>query len=204
MNARLGYNPEDVRTSEVLVASRSGSGVSFGLLPHNVGEEPEMVVISPRQTAAFDIHIGDTVEVGYVENFPEHVERVKWRAVTVYRKTDGTEKVNRGVKPTEVRKTIEQRVLEIIEEGEVWNRSEMYVELFGESYVALTASDTERARYEAIGHSMQRLHDTGSIACAKTYGPGKKNATALYFAKDTHVLGRALMGLNTADDATAE
>lgn len=194
---RLNYRPEDVRTAEVLVASRSGSGVTFAMLPQEEGKEPEFVVISPRQAEKFELRIGDTCEVGYVENFPDHVESVKWRAVTVYRRTDGTEKAGRGHPTTPIRKTIEQQVLEVVEQGEVWNRGEMYKELFNESFTSLTASDIERARYEAIGHSLQKLHDTGSIACAKVYGPAKKNATALYYAKSTHVLGRALMGLDT-------
>lgn len=195
-NGKLNYRPEDVRTAEVLIASRSASGVSFGMLPQEEGKEPEFVVVSPRQSESFNLRIGDTCEVGYVENFPEHVEKIKWRAVTVYRRTDGEDKAARGAPATAVRKTIEQQVLEVVEQGEVWNRGEMYTELFNESFTSLTASDTERARYEAIGHSMARLHDTGSIACAKVYGPGKKNATALYYAKSTHVLGRALMGLD--------
>lgn len=195
---RLTYNPEDVRTTEVLIASVAQSGVAFGILPHEKGQEPEMVVLSPRQAQNLNVRIGDTVEVSYVENFPDHVERIKWRAVAVYRKTDGTEKPPHGPKPTEARKTIEQQVLDIVMEGEVWNRAELYVELFNESFQTLTASEVERARYEAIGHSLARLHDTGHIACAKVYGPAKKNATTLYYAKSTQVLGRALMGLNAA------
>jgi hypothetical protein len=137
--------------------------------------------------------------VGYVENFPEHLERVPWRAVAIYKRTDGTEKAMAGIKPTEARKTIESQVLNIVMGGEVWNRAEMYVELFNEAFTSVTASEVERARYEAIGHSLLRLHDTGSIACARVYGPAKKNATALYYAKSTHVLGRALMGLDDLD-----
>lgn len=194
--AKLNYRPEDVRTSEVLVASVSGSGVSFGMLPHQPGEEPEMVVISPRQSQAINARIGDTLEVGYVENFPEHVEKIRWRAVAVYRKTDGTEKRIQGTEAGPLRKSLEQRVEETVLEGEVWNRRELYEQFFGEPFRTLTASDVERARYEAIGHSLQRLHDTGVIACAKVYGPGKKNATALYYAKNTQILGRALMGLD--------
>jgi hypothetical protein len=89
-------------------------------------------------------------------------------------------------------------------EGEVWNRAEMYVELFGESFTSLTASEIERSRYEAVGHSMARLYDMGGIACAKVYGPGKKNATALYYAKNTYVLGRAIMGLETVNEEEGE
>lgn len=203
-HGHLNYRPEDVKTSEVLVASRAGSGVTFGMLPHAVGQEPEMVVISPRQAQSLDLRIGDTVEVGYVENFPEHIDKVRWRAVAVYRKTDGAEKAGRGVKPTEVRKTLEQQVQEIVAEGEVWNRGELYTELFNESFTSLTATETERSRYEAIGHSLARLHDTGVIACAKVYGPGKKNATAIYYAKNTQILGRALMGLETITEESAE
>jgi hypothetical protein len=199
----LNYAPEDVRTSEVMVASISGSGVAFAFMPHKVGEEPQIVAIAPKIAKLHDIRIGETVEVGYVENFPEHIERVPWRAVAIYNKTDGNEKTPLGIKPTEARKTIEDQVLNIVMNGEVWNRAEMYVELFNEDFTSLTASEVERARYEAIGHSLQRLHDTGAIACAKVYGPAKKNATALYYAKSTHVLGRALMGLDDleADDS---
>lgn len=196
----LNYAPEQVKESEVLIASVAGSGVAFGLLPHDPGVEPEAVAIAPKLARLNDLRIGDTVEVGYVPNFPEHADRVKWRAVAVYRKTDGTEKQGPGTKPGKARRTIEQQVQDRIMEGEVWNRAEMYVELFGESFTSLTASEVERARYEAIGHSMARLHDTGSIACAKVYGPGKKNATALYYAKNTYVLGRALMGLETVSE----
>lgn len=200
MQGKLSYKPEDVRTSEVLVASVAGSGVTFGMLPHDVGVEPEMVVMSPKQAQHLNLRIGDTVEVGYVENFPEHVDNVRWRAVAVYRRTDGTEKSPHGVKPTDVRKTIEQQVQDTVMEGEVWNRAELYKELFGETFKTLTAAEVERSRYEAVGHSLARLHDTGSIACAKVYGPGKKNATTLYYAKSTHVLGRALMGLDDVEE----
>lgn len=203
MAVNLNYAPEDVRTSEVMVASISGSGVAFAFMPHKVGEEPQIVAIAPKIAKLHDIRIGETVEVGYVENFPEHIERVPWRAVAIYKKTDGNEKTPLGIKPTEARKTIEDQVLSIIMAGEVWNRGELYIELFNEGFTSVTASEVERARYEAIGHSLQRLHDTGSIACAKVYGPAKKNATALYYAKSTHVLGRALMGLDDleADDS---
>ena len=51
---------------------------------------------------------------------------------------------------------------------------------------------------------MARLHETGGIACAKVYGPGKKNATALYYAKNTYVLGRALMGLESVNEEEGE
>jgi hypothetical protein len=200
----LNYSPEDVKSSEVMVASVAGSGVAFALLPHDVGEEPDAVAIAPKLARMNDLRIGDTVEVGYVPNFPEHAERVKYRAVAVYRKTDGNEKQGPGTKPGEARRTIEQQVQDRIMEGEVWNRAEMYVELFGETFTSLTASEVERARYEAIGHSMARLHETGSIACAKVYGPGKKNATALYYAKNTYVLGRALMGLETVNEEEGE
>lgn len=193
----LSYSPEDVMSSEVLIASVAGSGVAFGLLPHNPGEEPEAVAIAPKISRLHDLRIGDLVEVSYVPNFAEHAERVKFRAVAVYRKTDASERKGPGARPGEARRTIEQQVQDRIAEGEVWNRAEMYVDLFGESFVSLTASEIERSRYEAIGHSMARLHDTGGIACAKVYGPGKKNATALYYAKNTHTLGRALMGLDT-------
>jgi len=199
MAGGLNYAPEDVRTSEMMVASISGSGVAFAFMPHNVGEEPQIVAIAPKIAKLHEIRIGDTIEVGYVENFPEHLERVPWRAVAIYKRTDGTEKAMAGIKPTEARKTIESQVLNIVMGGEVWNRAEMYVELFNEAFTSVTASEVERARYEAIGHSLLRLHDTGSIACARVYGPAKKNATALYYAKSTHVLGRALMGLDDLD-----
>jgi hypothetical protein len=199
MAGGLNYAPEDVRTSEMMVASISGSGVAFAFMPHNVGEEPQIVAIAPKLAKLHEIRIGDTIEVGYVENFPEHLERVPWRAVAIYKRTDGTEKAMAGIKPTEARKTIESQVLNIVMGGEVWNRAEMYVELFNEAFTSVTASEVERARYEAIGHSLLRLHDTGSIACARVYGPAKKNATALYYAKSTHVLGRALMGLDDLD-----
>jgi hypothetical protein len=199
MAGGLNYAPEDVRTSEMMVASISGSGVAFAFMPHNVGEEPQIVAIAPKIAKLHEIRIGDTIEVGYVENFPEHLERVPWRAVAIYKRTDGTEKAMAGIKPTEARKTIESQVLNIVMGGEVWNRAEMYVELFSEAFTSVTASEVERARYEAIGHSLLRLHDTGSIACARVYGPAKKNATALYYAKSTHVLGRALMGLDDLD-----
>lgn len=194
MMSGLNYAPEDVRTGEVLVASISGSGVAFGFMPHRVGEDPSIVAIAPKIAKLHDIRIGETIEVGYVENFPDHIERVAWRAVVIYRKLNGEEKSLPGGKPTEARKNIEEQVLSIIKEGEVWNRSELYVELFGETFTSLTASENDRARYEAVGHSMQRLHEVGEIACAKVYGPAKKNATALYYADSTQTLGRALMG----------
>jgi len=201
-NYTLNYRPEDVKTGEVLVASISGSGVAFAMLPYNNGEDPEMMAIAPKIVRMNDIRIGDNLEVGYVENFPDHIERVRWRLVAFYRKLDGTEKPQKGTKPTETRRTVEERVLSIIDDGEVWNRGEIYYEIFGETFVALTASDIERSRYEAVGHSLHRLHEMGSFACAKVYGPAKKNATALYYAKTTHILGRALMGLglNSEDD----
>ena len=197
----LNYVPEQVKTSEVIIASVSGSGVAFGILPHEVGVEPDAVAIAPKLAQLNDLRIGDTVEVSYVPNFPEHIDRIKWRAVAVYRKTDGTpEKPVHGKKPGDVRRTIEQQVQDIVMGGEVWNRGEIYVELFGESFTSLTASEVERARYEAVGHALQRLHDTSILACAKVYGPGKKNATALYYAKNTHVLSRALMGLDVQEE----
>lgn len=197
----LNYAPEDVKTTEVIIASVSGSGVAFGILPHDVGVEPDAVAIAPKLAQLNDLRIGDTVEVSYVPNFPEHIDRIKWRAVAVYRKTDGTpEKPVHGKKPGDVRRTIEQQVQDIVMGGEVWNRGEIYVELFGESFTSLTASEVERARYEAVGHALQRLHDTSILACAKVYGPGKKNATALYYAKNTHVLSRALMGLDVHEE----
>lgn len=196
----LNYAPEDVKTSEVLIVSASGSGVAFGILPHDVGVEPDAVAIAPKLAKLTDLRIGDTVEVSYVLNFPEHVDRIKWRAVAVYRKTDGTpDKPVHGKKPGDVRRTIEQQVQDIVMGGEVWNRGEIYVELFGESFTSLTAPEVERARYEAVGHALQRLHDTSILACAKVYGPGKKNATALYYAKNTHILSRALMGLDVQE-----
>ena len=197
----LNYAPEDVKTSEIIIVSASGSGVAFGILPHEVGVEPDAVAIAPKLAQLNDLRIGDTVEVSYVPNFPEHIDRIKWRAVAVYRKTDGTpEKPVHGKKPGDVRRTIEQQVQDIVMGGEVWNRGEIYVELFGESFTSLTASEVERARYEAVGHALQRLHDTSILACAKVYGPGKKNATALYYAKNTHVLSRALMGLDVHEE----
>lgn len=200
----LNYAPEDVKTSEVIIASVAGSGVAFGILPHDVGVEPEAVAIAPKLAQLNDLRIGDTVEVSYVPNFPEHVNRIKWRAVAVYRKTDGTpEKPVHGKKPGDVRRTIEQQVQDIVLNGEVWNRGELYVELFNEGFTSLTATEVERARYEAVGHALQRLHDTSIIACAKVYGPGKKNATALYYAKNTHVLSRALMGLDVHEEDEA-
>lgn len=197
----LNYVPEQVKTTEVIIASVSGSGVAFGILPHDVGVEPDAVAIAPKLAQLNDLRIGDTVEVSYVPNFPEHIDRIKWRAVAVYRKTDGTpEKPVHGKKPGDVRRTIEQQVQDIVMGGEVWNRGEIYVELFGESFTSLTASEVERARYEAVGHALQRLHDTSILACAKVYGPGKKNATALYYAKNTHILSRALMGLDVQEE----
>lgn len=197
----LNYAPEDVKTSEIIIVSASGSGVAFGILPHDVGVEPDAVAIAPKLAQLNDLRIGDTVEVSYVPNFPEHIDRIKWRAVAVYRKTDGTpEKPVHGKKPGDVRRTIEQQVQDIVMGGEVWNRGEIYVELFGESFTSLTASEVERARYEAVGHALQRLHDTSILACAKVYGPGKKNATALYYAKNTHILSRALMGLDVQEE----
>jgi hypothetical protein len=197
----LNYAPEQVKTSEIIIASVSGSGVAFGILPHDVGVEPDAVAIAPKLAQLNDLRIGDTVEVSYVPNFPEHIDRIKWRAVAVYRKTDGTpEKPVHGKKPGDVRRTIEQQVQDIVMGGEVWNRGEIYVELFGESFTSLTASEVERARYEAVGHALQRLHDTSILACAKVYGPGKKNATALYYAKNTHILSRALMGLDVQEE----
>lgn len=197
----LNYAPEQVKTTEVIIASVSGSGVAFGILPHDVGVEPDAVAIAPKLAQLNDLRIGDTVEVSYVPNFPEHIDRIKWRAVAVYRKTDGTpEKPVHGKKPGDVRRTIEQQVQDIVMGGEVWNRGEIYVELFGESFTSLTASEVERARYEAVGHALQRLHDTSILACAKVYGPGKKNATALYYAKNTHILSRALMGLDVQEE----
>lgn len=197
----LNYAPEDVKTSEIIIVSASGSGVAFGILPHDVGVEPDAVAIAPKLAQLNDLRIGDTIEVSYVPNFPEHIDRIKWRAVAVYRKTDGTpDKPVHGKKPGDVRRTIEQQVQDIVMGGEVWNRGEIYVELFGESFTSLTASEVERARYEAVGHALQRLHDTSILACAKVYGPGKKNATALYYAKNTHVLSRALMGLDVHEE----
>ena len=117
MAGGLNYAPEDVRTSEAMVASISGSGVAFAFMPHNMGEEPQIVAIAPKIAKLHDIRIGDTIEVGYVENFPEHLERVRWRAVAIYKRTDGADKAAAGIKPTEARKTIEDQVLNIVMGG---------------------------------------------------------------------------------------
>lgn len=189
------YDPEDVRSSEVIIASISGSGVAFGILPHEVGVDPEVVAIAPKLTKLNDLRIGETVDIGFVLNFPEHLDRVRWRAVAIYRKTDGQEKPVKGTPKSDIRRDIEIRIAEIMAEGEVWNRGELYRELFGEPFLVLTASEAEKARYEAVGHSLSHLHDIGSLSCAKVYGPGKKNATNLYYAKTTLTLGKALMGM---------
>ena len=200
----LNYEPEDVKTTEVMIASVAGSGVAFGVMPHKQGEEPRIVAIAPRVAKLNDLRIGDTVEVGYVPNFPEHVERVPFRAVAVYRKTDGAEKPTLGLKPSEMRRTIEQQVQDLVTDGGVWNRGMVYEHLFGEPFVSVTASEAERSRYEAVGHSMMRLHETGVIACAKVYGPSKKNATAIFYGKSTNLLCRSLSGAKVQDEGEQE
>ena len=56
----LNYAPEDVKTTEVIIASVSGSGVAFGILPHDVGVEPDAVAIAPKLAQLNDLRIGDT------------------------------------------------------------------------------------------------------------------------------------------------
>lgn len=197
MLENLNYDPENVRSGKAYIASIAGSGVAFGFLVMGVGEEPQAVAIAPKMAQLKDLRIGDTFELGYVENFPEHITRVPWRAVAVYGKVDKVLSTKaQGPSSTNSRRTIEEQVLAFIEEGEVWNRAELYYEMFNETFVSATASEVERSKYDAIGQCLLRLHNTGSIACAKVYAPAKANASALYYAKTTHILGRYLMGLD--------
>jgi len=64
---------------------------------------------------------------------------------------------------------------------------------------SMTATEVQRTRYDAIGAALHTRHDSAVIACAKVYAPGKKHASFTYYAKSTHVLGRALMGLDMVD-----
>ena len=200
MPMELNYEPEEVRTSKVRVASVAASGVAFAFIKEGTNvAPPEAVAIAPAMARLNGLRIGDEVDVSYVANFPEHVHRVPWRAVAVYRDAPAPE----AAKPAPAqpqRQTLEQQVQAIVLRGEVWNRAEVYVELFNERFDSSTASEVQRTRYEAIGAALQRLHDTSILASAKVYAPGKKHATAVYYAKSTKVLSRALMGLDVYEE----
>ncbi len=205
MAMQLNYDPKDVKTTDVSIASLSGSGVAFGHLIKNGTVTEEAVAVAPRLARFNNLRIGDVVEVAYVENFPDHVARVPWRAVAVYTRGDQVfetpaqapmTKAPEQVRPV----SIETRIKELVLGGEVWNRAEVYKELYGKTYTSSSASDVERGRYGLIGNTRMRLHDDGTLACAKAYAPGKRNASALYYAKSTHVLGRALMGLDVTEE----
>lgn len=197
MAMELNYDPSEVRTSKVRVASAAASGVVFGFISEGTTvAPPEAVAIAPAMARFNNLRIGEVVDVSYVPNFPEHAHRVPWRAVAVYR-----DEQREAAKPVAApqRQTLEQQVQDVVMGGEVWNRPEVYVELFNERFDSSTASEVQRTRYDAVGAALQRLHDTSILACAKVYAPGKKHATAVYYAKSTHVLGRALMGLDVTD-----
>ena len=196
MAMELNYDPSEVRTSKVRVASAAASGVAFAFINEGTSAAPpEAVAIAPAMARMNNLRIGEVVEVSYVPNFPEHAHRVQWRAVAVYR--DEQREAAKPAAPQ--RQTLEQHVQNVVMGGEVWNRAEVYVELFNERFDSSTASEVQRTRYDAVGAALQRLHDTSILACAKVYAPGKKHATAVYYAKSTHVLGRALMGLDVTD-----
>ena len=197
MAMELNYDPSEVRTSKVRVASAAASGVAFAFINEGTSvAPPEAVAIAPAMARMNNLRIGEVVEVSYVPNFPEHAHRVQWRAVAVYR--DEQREAAKPVAPPP-RQTLEQQVQDLVMGGEVWNRAEVYVDLYNERFDSSTASEVQRTRYDAVGAVLQRLHDTSILACAKVYAPGKKHATAVYYAKSTYVLGRALMGLDVTD-----
>jgi len=196
MAMELNYDPSEVRTSKVRVASAAASGVVFGFISEGTSvAPPEAVAIAPAMARFNNLRIGEVIDVSYVPNFPEHAHRVPWRAVAVYR--DEQREAAKPAAPP--RQTLEQQVQDLVMGGEVWNRPEVYVDLYNERFDSSTASEVQRTRYDAVGAALQRLHDTSILACAKVYAPGKKHATAVYYAKSTHVLGRALMGLDVTD-----
>ena len=201
----INYDPKKVRTGEAIIISITGSGVAFAAFPHHPDEDPETVVIAPRYMTRFDVRIGDTVEIGFVGNYPDHIERCPYRAVAVYKKIDflGEQEVaSRGRPITTERQGLDARVRETILQGEVWNRSYMYGEMFGTVYESLTATNNEKARYEAVGGIMLTMHNDGECSMAKIYGPSKKNATAVYYAKDTQTLIRSIMGMDPDEGST--
>ena len=211
MAMELNYDPSKVRTSKVRVASAAASGVVFGFISDDTSAgQPEAVAIAPAMARMNNLRIGELIDVSYVPNFPEHAHRVPWRAVAVYRDEQREEAkpaplaaIAALAEPTPPihpsRQTLEQQVLDVVMGGEVWNRAEVYVDLFNERFDSWTATEVQRTKYNAVGAALQRLHDTSSIACAKVYAPGRKNATSVYYAKNTYVLGRALMGLDVTD-----
>lgn len=208
MAMELNYDPSKVRTSKVRVASAAASGVAFAFINEGTSAaQPEAVAIAPAMARMNNLRIGEVIDVSYVPNFPEHAHRVQWRAVAVYRDEPREEAkpaplaaIAALAEPTPPsRQTLEQQVLDVVMGGEVWNRAEVYVELFNERFDSWTATEVQRTKYNAVGAALQRLHDTSSIACAKVYAPGRKNATSVYYAKNTYVLGRALMGLDVTD-----
>jgi hypothetical protein len=197
MLTNLNYDPEKVRTGRVYIASIAGSGVAFGFLEMGVGEAPQSVAIAPKLAQLNDLRIGDTFELGYVENFEEHASRVPWRAVAIYGKIERPRSKDQEPSTTSItnsRRSIEDQVWAFIEDGEVWNASELYYEIFDEAYTHAKASDEGRWRYEAIGRTLQGLHDGGFIACAKVWSAGGNSAVEVYYAKTARILGLALMG----------
>lgn len=204
MLENLNYNPEDVQTGRAYIASIAGSGVAFGLLILGIGEPPQTVAIAPKLAKMKDVRIGDTFEISYVGNFAEHSDRVPWRAVALYNRVEGSmPKVqgptsgSRATDPTQStynRRTIEGQIMTFMSEGCVWDRDELYVEIFSEEpFVLENASEEVRIKHDAIGQCLQRLHNTGQIACAKVYAPASKTAAGIYYAHTVDVLAQALM-----------
>ena len=82
----LNYDPSEVRTSKVRVASAAASGVVFGFISDDTSAgQPEAVAIAPAMARMNNLRIGEVIDVSYVPNFPEHAHRVPWRAGAVYR-----------------------------------------------------------------------------------------------------------------------
>ena len=209
MLENLNYDPEDVQTGKAYIASIAGSGVAFGFLIVGIGEPPQTVAIAPKLAQMKDVRIGDTFEISYVGNFAEHSDRVPWRAVALYNRVEGSmpkvQEPTSGSRATDPkqstynRRTIEGQIMTFMAEGSVWDRDELYIEIFSEDFDLEKASEEARVKHDGIGQCLQRLHDTGQIACAKVFAPASKVADGIYYAQTVDILAQALMGYEEAE-----
>jgi hypothetical protein len=84
--SELNYNPDEVRTDTVLITSIAGAGMAFGILEG--GDHVGSSAIIPRRVVErMEVRIGERLEGSYTENFPDHVARVPFRVLALYRKT---------------------------------------------------------------------------------------------------------------------
>jgi hypothetical protein len=83
--SELNYNPDEVKSATVLVTSIAGAGMAFGIL-QDCDDKGGNVIIPRRVVERMDVRIGEHIECSYTENFPDHVARVPFRILALYRK----------------------------------------------------------------------------------------------------------------------